>query len=203
MISHGWKSLGTNKFAGAGSTTSVTEIATTIESPHFIDCSAAQFALISYFATVSNALNVFAVWGTQGSHESGQSNDFYVNHKIALVSPDGSPAVSYALPAGLIDGFPSGASNYQIGSITSDGNGITDGPTLFGIFANLSGTRGLQVNNAANTGEINDPSYYYSNLGDVVGPSWLAIPCGPFDYIQVVYTAGAACTAGALVNLLS
>ena len=202
MISHGWKSLGKHTFEAPGFSTAINEVATTIESPYYISCSGAQFAMISLVSTVGNQLNSIEIWGTQGSHEAGQKNKFYMSHKLVRIDQDAVPAVASTFPAGTLDEFVDAVNNYQIGLFTTEGNGLTSGPTLFGIFANLSGTRGLQVNAAANTGEINEPQYYYANLGDVIGPSWIAIPCGPFDYIQIRYFAGAASEVAALVNIL-
>ena len=201
MISHGWKTYGTSTFGTGGNSAPVTEFATELQADHVIECTGYSWALIA-FATTGIGLHTLNIWGTQGSAESAQNNKFYINHSLVTVSTGLTPSSAISLPAGTV--HPSlDLENYQIASVNQTANGVSNSPGLIGIFYNIVGTRGLQADGASNTGETNSVGPYYANYGSSAGPSWIAIPCAAFDYIQCVANVTEASTFVTFANTLS
>ena len=203
MISHGWKSLGvfTASGAAASPTAAVSEVSTSIESTHTIPCSGMSFCLLSYYTSIANTGNVLTVRGTQGSAESSQDNEVFFNHSLVTVTPTTDAALT--LPAGAYDTAGVTLVNYQTGSLAGTDTGASNGPIVTSAFLNLQGAKSLQGDNTSGTGDTQTLDPYYANFGDNYGPSWVAVPCGPFDRIQVRYTLAAAGTSLCLACLLS
>ena len=200
MYPTGWKHTPlVNNASGLPSdvTTSyqITEFATGLQAPEefIIPCEGFQYCLFA-FAGESSLGGYFdaEVWGTQTSGEAAQQIDFCLNFRLCTLKPNANSSVSN------VD-FPSlGLTGWQLWQITSndqDSGANTDvSSAAIGALHFWNRIAGNQTiagyqdpTTEARSGDSSDSTKLWEYIGSVAdsGAAWFAVPCGPFNYLQI------------------
>tara|TARA_R100001163_G_C5045076_1_gene182487 strand:- start:939 stop:1442 length:504 start_codon:yes stop_codon:yes gene_type:complete len=155
-----------------------------------------SFCQIGIIATTNQAHSL-QIYGTNSFGEISQRVTGFVNTKILTMQSAASACV--VIPTGIFPELDTHGSfsNLTMGDITVEeagGDHDSKTPHLINMYLHMTGNKGMAPGNQASTDETDSYEHYYANDGSTAGSSlsWLAVPCGTFDFIQLRAVSGAA-----------
>ena len=212
MASHGWRSMGRSVLA-AGASQSVSEVSSTIESPHSIECGSAKFMALGLI-TNNDDNHLMSIYGCNTDGPRPSNADTYMNTLLGVITLSVSESISISSGRfgtqedaewASIRSFTDTDTGYQItagnaASVKTKVMGVaavlgdvSQGP-LVGITDLEHGTGSDQLMDLP--GSYRSECYYSlkgssaadPGVANLNGPAFFAVPCGMFQMIQVAIT---------------
>ncbi len=214
MKTSGWNCTDFQTLSGGASSTAITNVATSFEADHLIQCQEFDWALIGLASTTlggTSNTSTIKIFGTYSDTGDGQftkeTNNKYgprilYNQELGTVSTASNPDEVGTLPEGIYPGQPSDCKLYKMDAFAGKASGdVSESGTQFelAVLARMAGYESLQATGTGSLGTSQAWTDYYLVDGTAGGLSYVAIPCGMFQYIQLQITnanAGADTMAG-------
>tara|TARA_R100001530_G_C4276073_1_gene144314 strand:+ start:162 stop:797 length:636 start_codon:yes stop_codon:yes gene_type:complete len=177
-----------------------------------IPCESSAMCLIGLGTSGVDTSAVLEVWGTQTDGEAAQKVGFCVNNLLVTATDTGSNSLgSMTVDNSAITAFAA------LESIAFAPSGATDDHSSSAIaipsihwYNRLQGTQtvpayidsGDTTNVLSGDLAVADKLWFFNGTGTDSGPAFLAVPCGPFNFIQCCFTTVSAGTVAVWSNLL-
>ena len=195
-FSTGWKISDTVTLAKNASSTAISATATSTEADIVIPCDAFSWCLLGIASTEGTdqgtpAASEFQVMGTYGDAEGGQTNSIFFNDDLGDLKTAADAAVAFAIPDGIYPGQPASFKHYKSDTFATTAAGGTSGSgtqSQCAVISRMVGFEAPQATGIANLGTSQVWDDYYLMDGTNAGCSFVAIPCGLFQFLQIKVT---------------
>ena len=195
-FSTGWKLSDTVTLAKDASSTVISTTSTATESSIVIPCDAFAWCLLGIASTEGTdqsaaAASIFQVMGTYGDAEGGQTNSILFNDDLGDLKTADDAAIAFAFPDGAYPGQPASFKHYKSATFATTAAGSTTSSgtqSQCAVISRMVGFEAPQATGTANLGTSQDWDDYYLMDGSNAGCSFVAIPCGLFQFLQIKVT---------------
>jgi len=200
-------------------TTGITEFATGLQAPTdlIIPCEGFSFCLFAIGKEGVGADSaIIEIWGTQTDGEAAQQIKFCFNSRLCTVTTVGGASVNESvldIGAKAADGTP--VISISTLTMTDQESGAEDATSsartigALHFWNRLAGNQTTPgyMDSAPAARSADDPNstklWHYPGTSADGGLSWVAIPCGPFNYLQVEVSVPDGDTTSVFYNLLT
>mgnify|MGYP003122547634 FL=1 len=203
MYPAGWKHTGIYNSGSASAT--ISTFANELEAPteFQICCEGAQFVLFSWIHQAGNlsGTTTFQIYGTQTNGESTQNVDYCFNNLLAspTIKTNENCITGMNIPdlPGLTEmhTFDSSTANFASSGVEDDTSSANEFSSVHfwnRIAGNQTVAGYIDEGESARSADAPSGDKYWAFLAganSTVGPCWLAVPAGPFNYIQLRMSA--------------
>lgn len=208
MYPTGWKH--TNEISAA--TTAITEFATGLEAPTdmVVPCEGFNMCLIALGTDGSGASSVVEVWGTQTDGEASQSINYCFNSELVSIAGSDTASVDEAIAIPGMDNIVELAAmtpTFQVSGVVDEDSTAIDSVHFFNRLTGAQTVPGyIDPNVSGGAFSADGPGalkYWNFISADDAGPAWIAVPCGPFNFLQFACTNVGGGIVSVFYNLLA
>lgn len=199
-------------------TTAISEFATGLQAPTdlIIPCEGFSFCLFALGKEGDTEADaVVEIWGTQTDGEAAQQIRFCFNSRLLTLTTLGAACISSVGAAGAkaADGTP--VISMSTLTVADQDSGLDDNPSddvavgALHFWNRLSGNQTvpgwLDAGTAARSADDPNSTYIWHYPATIAesGLTWAAVPCGPFNFLQVEVSTTSSDTTAVFYNLLT